>query len=39
MKLYGIDKIVTLNKKDFKKYDFIKEIITPDYISPVNDDD
>ena len=26
---YGIDKLVTLNRKDFEKYDFIKEIITP----------
>jgi predicted nucleic acid-binding protein len=30
MKFYGNSKIVTLNKNDFKKYDFIKEIITPE---------
>lgn len=29
MKFYGVDKIVTLNKKDFERYAFIKEIITP----------
>lgn len=29
MKFYGIEKIVTLNKKDFKKYNFIKEILSP----------
>ena len=29
MKFYGIDKIVTLNKEDFERYDFIKEIISP----------
>ena len=29
MKYYGVEKIVTLNKKDFEKYDFIKEIISP----------
>jgi predicted nucleic acid-binding protein len=29
MKFYGIDKIVTLNRADFEKYDFIKEIISP----------
>ncbi len=29
MKFYGIEKIVTLNKTDFRKYDFIKEIISP----------
>jgi predicted nucleic acid-binding protein len=29
MKFYGIDKIVTLNKADFERYDFIKEIISP----------
>jgi len=29
MKFYGIDKIVTLNKADFERYDFIKEIIAP----------
>lgn len=29
MKFYGIDKIVTLNKADFDRYDFIKEIISP----------
>ena len=29
MKFYGIDKIVTLNKADFDRYDFIKEIIAP----------
>jgi predicted nucleic acid-binding protein len=29
MKFYGVDKIVTLNKQDFEKYDFIKEIVIP----------
>jgi len=29
MKFYGVEKIVTLNKKDFERYDFIKEIIPP----------
>ena len=29
MKFYGTSKIVTLNEKDFKKYDFIEEIIKP----------
>ena len=29
MKFYGTSKIVTLNKNDFKKYDFITEIISP----------
>ena len=29
MKFYRIDKIVTLNKNDFRKYNFIEEIITP----------
>jgi predicted nucleic acid-binding protein len=29
MKFYKIDKIVTLNKTDFERYDFIEEIISP----------
>jgi len=29
MKFYGVEKIVTLNKNDFERYDFIKEIISP----------
>ena len=29
MKCYGVEKIVTLNKNDFERYDFIKEFISP----------
>ena len=31
MKFYKISKIVTLNKTDFERYDFIEEIISPSY--------
>jgi UDP-4-amino-4,6-dideoxy-N-acetyl-beta-L-altrosamine transaminase len=30
MKYYGIDSIITVNKKDFEKYEFIKNIIVPE---------
>jgi len=30
MKFYGVSRLVTLNRKDFEKYGFIKEIISPD---------
>ncbi len=30
MRYYGVKKILTVNNKDFEKYDFIKEIITPE---------
>jgi len=30
MNSFGIEAIVTLNRKDFRKYDFIKEIISPE---------
>lgn len=30
MKFYGVRRLVTLNRKDFEKYSFIKEIISPE---------
>jgi predicted nucleic acid-binding protein len=30
MKFYGVSRLVTLNRKDFEKYGFIKEIISPE---------
>jgi predicted nucleic acid-binding protein len=30
MKFYGVRRLVTLNRKDFEKYGFIKEIISPE---------
>lgn len=30
MKFYGVSRLITLNRKDFEKYGFIKEIISPE---------